>query len=81
MIRRKQITNLEKLTRVINKISGRADSLFSQNKKDIEDAKILISTLQQDKAILTIEVNNLRNKIDEFDIRIKKVENNKIAEV
>jgi len=74
MINRKQLVNIEKLTRVLNDISGQAERMAAILKKEINTTKDLIATLQQDKITLTNKLNTLATKINALDTRLSTLE-------
>jgi len=74
MINRKQITNLEKLTRVMNEISGRVENKFALAKKELANAKELITALQQDKVVLNNKLNTLTTRVTTLETQITATE-------
>jgi len=74
MINRKQLTNIEKLTKVLNAISGRAETMAIFLKKEIASDRALITILQQDKIILSDKANILTTKVSDLEKRIAKLE-------
>ena len=67
MINRKQLGNLERLTRVINEISGRTDNLFSLAKKEIV-------SLQQEKIVLANKLTALTTRVANLETKVTALE-------
>lgn len=66
MINRKQVGNVEKLTRILNEISGRTDN--TSIKIDLSAVKTSTAALQQDKITVS-------DKMIDFEKRITAIEN------